>query len=59
MTDNRAIMIKVKMTGMLVMAVLLAACSNNPLMRTATATSTDSADAIEQAMAARGRRRPA
>nr|WP_297403163.1 pilus (MSHA type) biogenesis protein MshL [uncultured Marinobacter sp.] len=51
MTDNRAIMIKVKMTGMLVMAVLLAACSNNPLMRTATATSTDSADAIEQAMA--------
>ena len=51
MTDNRAIMIKVKMTGMLVMAVLLAACSNNPLMRTATATSTDSADAFEQAMA--------
>lgn len=51
MTDNRAIMIKVKMTGVLVMGLLLAACSNNPLMRTATATSTDSADAIEQAMA--------
>ncbi|MCM0610889.1 pilus (MSHA type) biogenesis protein MshL [Marinobacter sediminum] len=50
MTNKQATMITMKRLGALLMAAVLTACSNNPLMRTSTATSTDAADAIENAM---------
>lgn len=46
MTDNRNLMTTIKTAALLVLSLALAACSNNPLMRTATATSTDAAEAI-------------
>jgi MSHA biogenesis protein MshL len=51
MINKQITMHTTKQLGVLLMAVILTACSNNPLMRTATATSTDAANAIENAMA--------
>jgi len=47
MTDKRILMTAIRTTGVLALSLVLAACSNNPLMRSATATSTDAADAID------------
>ncbi|MEC7376509.1 MAG: pilus (MSHA type) biogenesis protein MshL, partial [Pseudomonadota bacterium] len=47
-------MTTIRHLGVLALALGLAACSNNPLMRTATATSTDSAQAIEETLAQAG-----
>lgn len=54
MTDKRKDMTTIRNLGVLALALGLAACSNNPLMRTATATSTDSAQAIEETLAQAG-----
>ncbi|HTN34557.1 MAG TPA: pilus (MSHA type) biogenesis protein MshL [Marinobacter sp.] len=51
MINKQAAMNTIMRLGILLVVFTLAACSNNPLMRTATATSTDAADAIENAMA--------
>lgn len=51
MTNKQATMITMKRLGALLMAAMLTACTNNPLMRTSAATSTDAADAIESALA--------
>lgn len=51
MTNDRTIMIATRPLAVLLMAATLTACSNNPLMRTSNATSTDVADDIEQALA--------
>ncbi|MFN2360267.1 MAG: pilus (MSHA type) biogenesis protein MshL [Marinobacter sp.] len=51
MTDKRAAMTSNRTFLTLLLAVFLTACSNNPLMRTSQATSTDAATAIEKAMA--------
>jgi len=50
MTDNRILMTTIKITGALALSLALTACSNNPLMRSATATSTDAADAIDRSL---------
>ena len=50
MTDNRILMTTIKTTSALILSLVLAACSNNPLMRSATATSTDAADAIDRSL---------
>ena len=50
MTDNRILMTTIKITGALALSLVLTACSNNPLMRSATATSTDAADAIDRSL---------
>ncbi len=50
MTDNRILMTTIRTTGALALCLVLAACSNNPLMRSATATSTDAADAIDRSL---------
>lgn len=50
MTDNRILMTTFKITGALALSLVLTACSNNPLMRSATATSTDAADAIDRSL---------
>ena len=59
MTDNRILMTKTRITGLLALSLVLAACSNNPLMRSATATSTDAADAIDQALEGARKNSPA
>ena len=51
MTEKRAAMTLTRTFLTLSLAVLLAACSNNPLMRTSQATSTDAATAIDEALA--------
>ncbi len=51
MTEKRAAMTLNRTFLTLLLAMLLAACSNNPLMRTSQATSTDAATAIDDAMA--------
>ncbi len=51
MTEKRAAMTLNRTFLTLLLAMFLTACSNNPLMRTSQATSTDAADAIDQAMA--------
>lgn len=51
MTDKRAAMTMIRPFLSLLLATTLAACSNNPLMRTSTATSTDAAEQIDQALA--------
>jgi MSHA biogenesis protein MshL len=51
MINKQATMNTTKRLGALLIALILTACSNNPLMRTGAATSTDAADAIEKAMA--------
>jgi MSHA biogenesis protein MshL len=43
-------MTTIKITGALALSLVLTACSNNPLMRSATATSTDAADAIDRSL---------
>ncbi|MDX1560810.1 MAG: pilus (MSHA type) biogenesis protein MshL [Marinobacter sp.] len=43
-------MTAIRTTGVLALSLVLAACSNNPLMRSATATSTDAADAIDRSL---------
>lgn len=43
-------MTTIKTTSALILSLVLAACSNNPLMRSATATSTDAADAIDRSL---------
>ena len=43
-------MTTIKITGALALSLALTACSNNPLMRSATATSTDAADAIDRSL---------
>ena len=50
MTDNRILMTTIKLSGALALSLVLTACSNNPLMRSATATSTDAADAIDRSL---------
>lgn len=50
MTDKRILMTAIRTTGVLALSLVLAACSNNPLMRSATATSTDAADAIDRSL---------
>lgn len=51
-------MTTIKTTGALAMSLMLAACSNNPLMRSATATSTDAADAIDESFEEATQREP-
>ena len=51
MTDKRAAMTLNRTFLTLLLAMFLTACSNNPLMRTSQATSTDTAAAIDDAMA--------
>ncbi|MDL0433303.1 pilus (MSHA type) biogenesis protein MshL [Marinobacter sp. TBZ242] len=51
MTDRRAAMTLNRTILTLLLAMVLTACSNNPLMRTSQATSTDAATAIDDAMA--------
>ncbi len=51
MTDKRAAMTVNRTFLTLLLAILLAACSNNPLMRTGAATSTDAAEEIDRALA--------
>lgn len=51
MTDKRATMTGTKRLGLVALAAVMTACSNNPLMRSSSATSTDVADAIEQSLA--------
>lgn len=51
MTEKRAAMTLNRTFLTLLLAMFLTACSNNPLMRTSQATSTDAANAIDQAMA--------
>ncbi|MEP1213273.1 MAG: pilus (MSHA type) biogenesis protein MshL [Marinobacter sp.] len=51
MTEKRVAMTLNRTFLTLLLAMLLAACSNNPLMRTSQATSTDAATAIDEAMA--------
>ncbi|MCL7945994.1 pilus (MSHA type) biogenesis protein MshL [Marinobacter sp. ATCH36] len=51
MTDKRAAMTLNRTFLTLLLAMFLTACSNNPLMRTSQATSTDAATAIDEAMA--------
>lgn len=51
MTEKRAAMTLNRTFLTLLLAVFLTACSNNPLMRSSQATSTDAATAIEDAMA--------
>jgi MSHA biogenesis protein MshL len=43
-------MTTMKTTGLLALSLMLAACSSNPLMRSATATSTDAAQAIDEVL---------
>ncbi|MBC7183791.1 MAG: pilus (MSHA type) biogenesis protein MshL, partial [Marinobacter sp.] len=43
-------MTTMKTTGLLAFSLMLAACSSNPLMRSATATSTDAAQAIDEVL---------
>ncbi|KMQ73533.1 pilus (MSHA type) biogenesis protein MshL [Marinobacter subterrani] len=59
MTDNRILMKRITTTGLLAFSLLLAACSNNPLMRSATATSTDAAQAIDEVLADAQKNSPA
>lgn len=51
MTEKRTAMTLNRTFLTLLLAMFLTACSNNPLMRTSQATSTDAAEAIDQAMA--------
>lgn len=51
MTEKRAAMTLNRTFLTLLLALLLAACSNNPLLRGSQATSTDTADAIDEAFA--------
>lgn len=51
MTYKRAAMTVNRTFLTLLLAILLAACSNNPLMRTGAATSTDAAEEIDRALA--------
>lgn len=51
MTEKRVAMTLTRTFLTLSLAILLAACSNNPLMRTSQATSTDAATAIDDALA--------
>lgn len=59
MTDNRILMTTFKITGALALSLMLSACSNNPLMRSATATSTDAADAIDRSLEEAAQTEPA
>ncbi len=59
MTDNRILMTTIKITGALALSLVLTACSNNPLMRSATATSTDAADAIDRSLEEAAQSEPA
>ncbi|MBW0149331.1 pilus (MSHA type) biogenesis protein MshL [Marinobacter arenosus] len=51
MTNTQATMIKTNPLTVLLLAVTLTACSNNPLLRTSAATSTDVADDIDKTLA--------
>jgi MSHA biogenesis protein MshL len=51
MTNERKIMTSMRPMAVLLMAATLTACSNNPLMRTSNATSTDVADDIQRSLA--------
>ncbi|MFO8141202.1 MAG: secretin N-terminal domain-containing protein, partial [Marinobacter sp.] len=51
MTDRRTTMTIIRPLVAALFSLALAACANNPLMRSATATSSDVADQIDQAMA--------
>ncbi|MBW4936504.1 pilus (MSHA type) biogenesis protein MshL [Marinobacter sp. F4206] len=51
MTKKQATMIKTNSLAVLLIAATLTACSNNPLMRTSNATSTDVADDIDKSLA--------
>lgn len=51
MTDIRTTMTTIRPFAAVLLSLALAACANNPLMRSATATSSDVADQIDQAMA--------
>ena len=51
MTDKRITMITIRPLVAVVLGLTLTACSNNPMMRTTNATSTDVADQIDQSMA--------
>ena len=51
MTDKRAAMTLNRTFLTVLLATSLAACSNNPLMRTSQATSTDAAQSIDDALA--------
>ncbi|MBW7472992.1 pilus (MSHA type) biogenesis protein MshL [Marinobacter sp. M216] len=51
MTKKQAIMIKKNSLAVLLIAATLTACSNNPLLRSSTATSTDVADDIDKSLA--------
>ena len=51
MTNERKIMTSMRPMTVLLVAATLTACSNNPLMRTSNATSTDVADDIQRSLA--------
>ena len=51
MTDKRITMITIRPLVAVVLGLTLTACSNNPMMRTTNATSTDVAEQIDQSMA--------
>lgn len=51
MTNERKIMTSMRPMAVLLIAATLAACTNNPLMRTSNATSTDVADDIQRSLA--------
>ena len=51
MTDIRTTMTTIRPFAAVLLSLALAACANNPLMRSATATSSDVADQIDRAMA--------
>ncbi len=51
MTNERKIMTSMRPMAVLLIAATLTACSNNPLMRTSNATSTDVADDIQRSLA--------
>ena len=50
MTDKRTMMTTIRSLVAVLLVFTLAACSNNPMMRTTAATSTDVADQIDKAM---------
>ncbi|PPI83659.1 pilus (MSHA type) biogenesis protein MshL [Marinobacter maroccanus] len=52
-------MTTIRTTSALALSLVLAACSNNPLMRSATATSTDAADAIDRSLEEAAQTQPA
>lgn len=58
MTDTRTMMTTFRPLAAAMLSLALAACANNPMMRTSAATSSDVADKIDQALAEAENNRP-